>query len=70
VKTYGIALKYQSRNYTHNIYKEFRDVTLNGAVSQLHMEMSGNHRTDHSTIQIMRTATLTDSKDIKRAKSL
>ena len=33
VKTYGIALKYSSRTYTHNIYKEFRDVTLNGAVS-------------------------------------
>ena len=33
IKTYGIALKYSSRTLTHNIYKEFKDVSLNGAVS-------------------------------------
>jgi len=32
--------------------------------------MSGNHRTDHSTIQIMRTATLDKVEDMKRPKSL
>jgi len=36
----------------------------------LHMEMAGNHRTDPSTIEIMRTATLNKVKDIKRNKSL
>ena len=35
IKTYGIALSYQSRNGTHNMYKEYRDVSLNGAISQL-----------------------------------
>ena len=35
VKTYGIVLKYQSRTAIHNMYKEFRDTSLNGAVSQL-----------------------------------
>lgn len=33
VKTYGIALKFESRTSIHNMYKEFRDVTLNGAIS-------------------------------------
>lgn len=33
VRTYGIALKYQSRTTIHNMYKEYRDVSLNGAVS-------------------------------------
>lgn len=69
VKTYGIVLKYQSRTAIHNMYKEFRDVSLNGAVSQLIMEMAGNHRAQPDTIQIIRTVTL-DAKDIKRPKTL
>ena len=35
VKNYGIALRYDSRGGTHNMYKEFRDLTLAGAVSGL-----------------------------------
>ena len=30
VKNYGIWLRYESRTDTHNMYKEFRDVTING----------------------------------------
>ena len=70
VKTYGIALKYSSRTGIHNIYKEYRDVSLNGAISQLHMDMAGNHRVDPHTIHILRTATLTKAADIRRANSL
>ncbi|EGR31820.1 hypothetical protein IMG5_101240 [Ichthyophthirius multifiliis] len=70
IKTYGIALKYQSRTAIHNMYKEFRDTTLNGAISQLHMEMAGNHRAKPDTIQIIRTATLLKKSDIRRPKSL
>ena len=43
-KNYGIWLRYESRTDTHNMYKEFRDVTINGAVSQLYSEMAGRHR--------------------------
>eukprot|EP01016_Furgasonia_blochmanni_P031962 TRINITY_DN32_c0_g1_i3.p1 TRINITY_DN32_c0_g1~~TRINITY_DN32_c0_g1_i3.p1 ORF type:complete len:219 (-),score=88.59 TRINITY_DN32_c0_g1_i3:333-989(-) len=66
VKTYGIVLRYQSRTAIHNIYKEFRDVSLNGAMSQMFREMSGNHRVNPKTIQIIRTATLEKNEDIKR----
>ena len=34
------------------------------------MEMAGNHRTDPNTISILRTALLTRTDDIRRAKSL
>ena len=37
VKTYGIVIKYHSRSGIHNMYKEYRDVTLNGAISQMCM---------------------------------
>ena len=40
------------------MYKEFRDTTLNGAVSQLHQEMAGNHRASPDTISIIRTVVL------------
>lgn len=69
IKTYGIVLKYQSRTTHHNMYKEYRDVTLNGALSQLYQEMSGNHRANHNTIQIIRTVVLTKSDDIRRSKT-
>lgn len=56
VKNYGIWLRYNSRSGTHNMYREFRDVTLTGAVSQLYDEMAGRHRTRPRSIQIIRTA--------------
>ena len=70
MKTYGIVLKYQSRTGNHNMYKEFRDVSLNGAVSQLYMEMSGNHRANHDTVHIIRTSVLTEKSQMRRPKSL
>ena len=49
------------------MYKEFRDVTINGAISQLFMEMSGNHRANHDTIHIIRTIVIS-GKDVRRRK--
>mmetsp|Transcript_26829 Transcript_26829/g.76113 ORF Transcript_26829/g.76113 Transcript_26829/m.76113 type:complete len:187 (-) Transcript_26829:139-699(-) len=62
VKNYGIWLRYQSRTNTHNMYKEFRDVNINGAVSQMYREMAGRHRAHPNTIQIINTATLQASE--------
>lgn len=69
VKTFGIVLRYESRTGNHNMYKEYRDVSLNGAVSQLHQEMSGNHRASPDTISIIRTAVLNKKDEIRRPKS-
>ena len=35
VKNYAIWLRYRSRTDQHNMYKEYRDMTINGAVSQM-----------------------------------
>merc|ERR1712139_456574 len=56
VKNYAIWLRYESRTNTHNMYKEFRDVTINGAVSQMYAEMAGRHRAQPGAIQIINTA--------------
>lgn len=59
MKNYGIWIRYTSRTGVHNMYKEYRDVTLNGAVDQMYAEMGGRHRVRHSALQIIKTATLT-----------
>merc|ERR1712238_501724 len=62
VKNYGIWLRYQSRTNTHNMYKEYRDVTINGAVNQMYSEMAGRHRAQPGAIQIINTAVLKASE--------
>jgi ribosomal protein L20A (L18A) len=39
----------------HNMYKEYRDTTLNGAVDQMYSEMASRHRVRFPCIQV-RTA--------------
>ena len=65
VKNFAIWLRYNSRSGTHNMYKEFRDTTLVGAMDQLYQDMAGRHRARTSSIQIIKTAVI-DAKDVKR----
>lgn len=44
VKNYGIWLRYNSRSGTHNMYKEYRDVTRVGAVTSMYQDMASKHR--------------------------
>ena len=69
VKNYGIWLRYTSRSGTHNMYREFRDMTLTGAVSQLYDEMAGRHRTRPRSLQIIRTGEI-KAADLKRANPM
>ncbi|KAF4364065.1 hypothetical protein F8388_016724 [Cannabis sativa] len=58
IKNFGIWLRYQSRTGYHNMYKEYRDTTLNGAVEQMYTEMASRHRVRFPCIQIIKTATI------------
>ncbi|KAH7292981.1 hypothetical protein KP509_28G006400 [Ceratopteris richardii] len=58
IKNYGIWVRYQSRTGYHNMYKEYRDTTLNGAVEQMYDEMASRHRVRAPCIQIIKTATV------------
>jgi large subunit ribosomal protein L18Ae len=66
LRNYGIFIRYLTRTGTINMYKEYRDNTLCGAVSQMYMEMSGRHSARGETIQIIRTSVLNDSQ-LRRA---
>ena len=62
IRNYGIFLRYLTRTGTVNMYKEYRDNTLCGAVSQMYMEMAGRHSARQESIQIIRTSILEDSQ--------
>lgn len=40
VKNFGVWVRYQSRTGYHNMYKEYRDTTLNGAIESLYQVMT------------------------------
>lgn len=61
VTNYGINLRYESRTDTHNMYKEYRDTTITGAMSQVLSEMSGRHRAQAASIQIKKTCEVANS---------
>lgn len=69
VKNYGIWVKYNSRSGTHNMYREYRDISLNAAIDRLYDDMAGRHRSRNKSIQIIRTAIVADA-DCKRPTTL
>mmetsp|Transcript_1333 Transcript_1333/g.1772 ORF Transcript_1333/g.1772 Transcript_1333/m.1772 type:complete len:177 (-) Transcript_1333:259-789(-) len=69
IKNYAVWIKYNSRSGTHNMYREYRDLTLTGAIDQLYSEMAGRHRTRFRSIQIIRASEI-KAKDVKRAQTM
>ena len=65
IKNYGIVLRYQTRGGNVNMYKEYRDTSLCGAVSQMYSEMAGRHSARGETIHIIKTVVVPD-KDVVR----
>lgn len=65
VKNFAIWLRYNSRSGIHNMYKEFRDTTLCGAVEQMYADMNGRHRARASSVHIIKTA-IVKAEDTKR----
>ena len=47
------------------MYKEYRDTTINGAVSQMIAEMAGRHRAQAESIQILKTGIIANA-DVRR----
>jgi large subunit ribosomal protein L18Ae len=56
VKNYGVWLTFKSTRATHNIYKQYRDTTTEGAVVRLYQEMAGTHSVPAKSISIIRIA--------------
>mmetsp|Transcript_20873 Transcript_20873/g.53849 ORF Transcript_20873/g.53849 Transcript_20873/m.53849 type:complete len:175 (-) Transcript_20873:230-754(-) len=56
VKNYGVWLRYESRTGTHNMYKEYRECSLNAAIQAVYNDLAGRNRAAPRGIQIIRTA--------------
>jgi len=65
IKNFGIWLRYDSRSGTHNMYKEYREMSRTDAVESCYQDMAARHRARFRAIQIIRVAAV-DSKDVRR----
>merc|ERR1711862_481177 len=61
IKNIGIWLRYDSRSGTHNMYREYRDLSVSGAVTQCYRDMGARHRARAHSIQVMRVETVSNS---------
>ena len=52
VKNFGIWLRYDSRSGTHNMYKEFRELSRADAVHALYQDMAARHRARFRSIHV------------------
>lgn len=53
IKNFGIWLRYDSRSGTHNMYREYRDLSVSGAVTQCYRDMGARHRARAHSIQVI-----------------
>ena len=52
VKNFGIWLRYDSRSGTHNMYKEYRELSRTAAVEALYQDMAARHRARFRSIHV------------------
>ena len=52
VKNFGIWIRYDSRSGTHNMYKEYREMSRTDAVESLYQDMAARHRARFRSIWV------------------
>jgi large subunit ribosomal protein L18Ae len=52
VKNFGIWIRYDSRSGTHNMYKEYREMSRTDAVESLYQDMAARHRARFRSVQV------------------
>merc|ERR1712198_328256 len=62
IKNIGIWLRYDSRSGSHNMYREYRDLTVSGAVTQCYRDMGARHRARAHSIQIIKVEEVAKGK--------
>ncbi|KAM0335444.1 hypothetical protein ACHAQA_000490 [Verticillium albo-atrum] len=66
VKNFGIWIRYDSRSGTHNMYKEYREMSRTDAVEALYQDMAARHRSRFRSIHVLRVNELEKGDDVKR----
>ncbi|KAF9584590.1 60S ribosomal protein L20, partial [Lunasporangiospora selenospora] len=65
IKNFGIWIRYDSRSGTHNMYKEYRELTRVAAVEACYSDMASRHRARSRSIQVIRVAEVANV-DVRR----
>ena len=65
IRNFGVWIKYDSKNGPINMYKEYRDVSVIGAIEQMYLEMAGSYKVRLSSIIVLRTEELSNNECIK-----
>lgn len=66
VKNFGIWIRYDSRSGTHNMYKEFRELSRTDAVEALYQDMAARHRARFGSIHILKVVEIEKADSIRR----
>ncbi|ORZ09443.1 ribosomal L18ae/LX protein domain-domain-containing protein [Lobosporangium transversale] len=62
IKNFGIWIRYDSRSGTHNMYKEYRELSRVAAVEACYSDMASRHRARSRSIQVIRVAEVANSE--------
>jgi large subunit ribosomal protein L18Ae len=52
VKNFGVWIRYDSRSGTHNMYKEYREMSRTAAIESMYADMSARHRARFRSIHV------------------
>ncbi|KAF2435465.1 ribosomal protein L18ae [Tothia fuscella] len=66
VKNFGIWIRYDSRSGTHNMYKEYRELSRCDAVESLYQDMAARHRARFRSIHILKVIEVEKTDDLRR----
>ncbi|MCJ1296167.1 60S ribosomal protein L20 [Xylographa carneopallida] len=66
VKNFGIWIRYDSRSGTHNMFKEYREMSRTDAVEALYQDMAARHRARFRSIHVIKVVEVEKIDDIKR----
>jgi len=66
VKNFGIWIRYDSRSGTHNMYKEYREMSRTDAVEAMYQDMAARHRARFRSVHILKVVELTSPDLVKR----
>ncbi|KAI5850698.1 ribosomal L18ae/LX protein domain-containing protein [Tricharina praecox] len=66
VKNFGIWIRYDSRSGTHNMYKEYREMSRAQAVDALYQDMAARHRSRFRSIHVLKVVEVEKTADIRR----
>ena len=65
IKNFGIWIRYDSRSGTHNMYKEYREMSRIAAVDACYKDMAARHRARFRSIHILDVQEIA-AADVKR----